>query len=71
MELMEGGDLFDNVVSRHHYNEKDARDIAHSIFEAIRYCHEKEILHRDIKPENLLFDKKCVYTVCLQSLHMH
>ena len=70
MELMEGGDLFDNVVSRHHYNEKDARDIIHSILEAIRYCHEKEILHRDIKPENLLFDKKgipCVY-VCI---HMH
>ena len=57
MELMKGGDLFDNVLNKRYYSEKDARDILHDILLATKYCHEKHIIHRDIKPENLLFDK--------------
>lgn len=28
------------------------------IFEALRYCHENDIIHRDIKPENALLATK-------------
>ena len=28
------------------------------VFDAVIYCHERDIIHRDIKPENLLLSGK-------------
>lgn len=53
-ELLEGGELFDRIVSKAYYNEKEARDVCKILFEAMAYCHSKQIAHRDLKPENLL-----------------
>jgi serine/threonine protein kinase len=53
-ELMSGGELFDRIVSKAFYNEKEARDLCKILFEAIAYCHSKKVAHRDLKPENLL-----------------
>lgn len=53
-EQMRGGELFDRIVSKSFYNEKEARDVCKILFEAIAYCHSKSIAHRDLKPENLL-----------------
>lgn len=53
-EKMSGGELFDRIVQKSYYNEKEARDVCKIIFEAIGYCHERKIAHRDLKPENLL-----------------
>mmetsp|Transcript_1161 Transcript_1161/g.1932 ORF Transcript_1161/g.1932 Transcript_1161/m.1932 type:complete len:344 (-) Transcript_1161:383-1414(-) len=53
-EQMKGGELFDRIVSKSYYNEKEARDVCKILFESIGYCHEKSIAHRDLKPENLL-----------------
>merc|ERR1711933_658317 len=49
-----GGELFDRIVSKSFYNEKEARDVCKILFEAIGYCHSKQVAHRDLKPENLL-----------------
>jgi calcium/calmodulin-dependent protein kinase I len=31
-----------------------AQKIMAPVFDAVIYCHERDIIHRDIKPENLL-----------------
>ena len=53
-EMMKGGELFDRIVAKTYYNEKEARDVCKILFEAIAYCHSEGIAHRDLKPENLL-----------------
>lgn len=54
MEYLEGGELFDRIVSKTYYNEKEARDVVYTLLKAIKYCHDRDIVHRDLKPENLL-----------------
>lgn len=54
MELVPGKELFDKIVERGQYSEKDASNIARQIISAVEYLHEKGIAHRDLKPENLL-----------------
>mmetsp|Transcript_7571 Transcript_7571/g.11555 ORF Transcript_7571/g.11555 Transcript_7571/m.11555 type:complete len:345 (-) Transcript_7571:189-1223(-) len=54
MERMSGGELFDRIVAKAYYNEKEARDVCKILLEAVRFCHENHIAHRDLKPENLL-----------------
>lgn len=53
-EKMMGGELFDRIVQKSYYNEKEARDTCAILFSAIHYCHKKRVAHRDLKPENLL-----------------
>lgn len=53
-ELVEGGELFDRIVSKSHYNEKGARDLVKLMLETIDYVHRSGYVHRDLKPENLL-----------------
>jgi calcium/calmodulin-dependent protein kinase I len=58
MELMTGGELFDTIIEKDHYSEKEASDTIRPIIDAINYCHSLNIIHRDIKPENLLYSNK-------------
>mmetsp|Transcript_76222 Transcript_76222/g.105436 ORF Transcript_76222/g.105436 Transcript_76222/m.105436 type:complete len:211 (+) Transcript_76222:303-935(+) len=58
MELMQGGELFDMLMDKEIFTEKEARDIIAPIIDAIKYCHSLDIIHRDIKPENLLLSSK-------------
>lgn len=53
-EKMMGGELFDRIVQKSYYNEREARDTCQIVFSAIHYCHKKKVAHRDLKPENLL-----------------
>jgi hypothetical protein len=46
MELMEGGELFDRVVKKTHYNEEEARDTVKILVDAIKFCHDRQIVHR-------------------------
>eukprot|EP00603_Paraphysomonas_imperforata_P004753 CAMPEP_0114416768 /NCGR_PEP_ID=MMETSP0103-20121206/2605_1 /TAXON_ID=37642 ORGANISM="Paraphysomonas imperforata, Strain PA2" /NCGR_SAMPLE_ID=MMETSP0103 /ASSEMBLY_ACC=CAM_ASM_000201 /LENGTH=428 /DNA_ID=CAMNT_0001585013 /DNA_START=53 /DNA_END=1339 /DNA_ORIENTATION=- len=54
LEFLEGGELFDRIVKKNFYNEKEARDLVKVILRGIKYIHDKGIAHRDMKPENLL-----------------
>ena len=58
-EKMLGGELFDRIVQKSYYNEKEARDVCVILFEAMKYCHDHEVAHRDLKPENLLLTVRC------------
>ncbi len=53
-ELVKGGELFDRIVEREFYSEKDARDLVKQLAEALGYCHAFNVAHRDMKPENIL-----------------
>ncbi|KAL5111199.1 Calcium/calmodulin-dependent protein kinase type 1 [Taenia crassiceps] len=55
MELVTGGELFDRIVDRGSFTEKDASDLIRQVLLATEYMHSREVVHRDLKPENLLF----------------
>jgi len=58
MELMTGGELFDTILEKEFFSEKEAAEAIRPVIDAIKYCHSLNIIHRDIKPENLLFSSK-------------
>ena len=57
-ELCEGGELFDEIIKRNHFSEKDAAEIMLQVLKAINYCHANDICHRDLKPENILIESE-------------
>eukprot|EP00457_Paulinella_chromatophora_P006463 gb/GEZN01006481.1/.p1 GENE.gb/GEZN01006481.1/~~gb/GEZN01006481.1/.p1 ORF type:complete len:336 (+),score=52.33 gb/GEZN01006481.1/:70-1077(+) len=54
MELLTGGELFDRIVEKESFSEKQAVGVIKSVAEALSYLHANGISHRDLKPENLL-----------------
>jgi len=65
MELMEGGELYEEIVKRKTFSEKDAAEITRQLCEALAYLHERGIVHRDLKLENLLLKKKGSFEIKL------
>ncbi|XP_060218337.1 CDPK-related kinase 3-like [Lycium barbarum] len=56
MELCEGGELLDRILSRGgKYSEDDAKLIIVQILNVVAFCHLQGVVHRDLKPENFLF----------------
>lgn len=58
LELMEGGELFHQIVKLTYFSEPLSRHVILQVAHGIRYLHEERgVVHRDIKPENLLFER--------------
>lgn len=55
MELVTGGELFDRIIAKGSYTEKDASILIRQVLEAVDYLHSLGVVHRDLKPENLLY----------------
>ena len=55
-ELIEGGDLYDEISKMKSLRESDAAFIMTQLLSAVSYVHSKNIVHRDIKPENILLE---------------
>ena len=49
LEYLPGGDLFDGLVSRPFYSEKDACSCAQQIIMALNYLSRKGVIHRVMK----------------------
>jgi serine/threonine protein kinase len=59
MELCEGGELLDRILSRGgRYSEEDAKLVIVQILNVVAFCHLQGVVHRDLKPENFLFTSK-------------
>lgn len=67
-ECMGGGELFDRIVQKSYYNEKEARDTCLVLFQALQFCHDHQVAHRDLKPENLLLAVR--WQTLVQTLHL-
>ncbi|XP_065873321.1 calcium-dependent protein kinase SK5 isoform X2 [Euphorbia lathyris] len=56
MEVCEGGELFDRIVKKGHYSEREAAKLIKTIVGVVETCHSLGVMHRDLKPENFLFE---------------
>ncbi|KAI4295624.1 hypothetical protein L6164_035649 [Bauhinia variegata] len=59
MELCEGGELLDRILSRGgRYSEDDAKAVMVQMLNFVSFCHLQGVVHRDLKPENFLYSSK-------------
>lgn len=56
LEYVQGGELFDFIISNGKLSESDAVKYFSMIISGVSYCHQFNISHRDLKPENILLD---------------
>jgi len=56
LQLCTGGELFDNIVAKGHYTEKDAAAACRTMVQVVDHCHKMGVIHRDLKPENFLLE---------------
>ncbi|ESO98355.1 hypothetical protein LOTGIDRAFT_114439 [Lottia gigantea] len=55
MELATGGELFDRIIAKGSFTERDATRVLNMVVDGVQYLHALGITHRDLKPENLLY----------------
>ncbi len=56
MEECKGGELFQRIVEKGQYSERDAAKVVQQLLSALEYMHqENQIVHCDLKPDNILF----------------
>ncbi|XP_004291330.1 PREDICTED: calcium-dependent protein kinase 29 isoform X1 [Fragaria vesca subsp. vesca] len=58
MELCTGGELFDRIITKGSYSEREAAKIFRQIVNVVHVCHFMGVMHRDLKPENFLLVSK-------------
>ena len=56
---VQGGELFDRIVEKGSYTEKDASELIKQILLAVDYLHSQGIVHRDLKVRLKQFVWKC------------
>lgn len=54
VDYVPGGELFDRIVSKSRYSEREACEVIAGLLSAIVFLHDHNIIHRDVKPENIL-----------------
>jgi calcium-dependent protein kinase len=55
-EHIQGVELFDQIIARGKFSERDAAVLLKQLLSCVNYCHTHNIVHRDLKPENVLLE---------------
>jgi calcium-dependent protein kinase len=58
MDYCSGGDLFDRIIDAGHFEERQGAILMQQLFQAVSYCHARNVCHRDLKPENILLTSR-------------
>lgn len=58
LELVRGGELFDQIVALRHYTEDTAARLVRNLCLSLKYMNDQGVSHRDIKPENLMLRER-------------
>ena len=45
-DLITGGELFEDIVTREYYSEREASRCIQQILEAVSFCHKNDVVHR-------------------------
>ncbi|TPX70577.1 hypothetical protein SpCBS45565_g01610 [Spizellomyces sp. 'palustris'] len=56
LEYAPGGEVLDYIVAHGRLKESEAKKFVRQIVEALKYCHDRNVVHRDLKAENLLLN---------------
>lgn len=65
--ICKGGELFDEIIARGKFTERDAAILMKQVLSCVNYCHQQHVVHRythsysnlsyrDLKPENILLE---------------
>ena len=65
IELLSGGELFDRIIQKGNYTERDACILISQVLKGLEEIQKLSIIHRDIKPENLMFKDRKSYELKL------
>ncbi|XP_065566259.1 calcium/calmodulin-dependent protein kinase type 1-like [Artemia franciscana] len=55
MELVTGGELFDRIVEKGSYTERDASFLIKQVLEAVDFMHDQGVVHRDLKVRTMSY----------------
>ncbi|ETO13665.1 hypothetical protein RFI_23704 [Reticulomyxa filosa] len=58
VELCDGGDLFERVVSLKAFSETAASHVIRQVVSGLQHLHERGFVHRDLKPDNIMYSTK-------------
>ena len=64
LEYARKGDLFDTIIEKEKYTEKEARQIMKNFIKVLKYLKHNKFVHGDLKPENILLQKN-IYDIKL------
>lgn len=68
LECVEGHELFEEISAWKLMKESRGACIMKQTFEALQYCHERDVIHRDVKAENIMVTDSRVET---HAPHVH
>eukprot|EP00116_Pleurobrachia_bachei_P002683 sb/3462945/ len=58
LELMQGGELLDQIVESQAFSEREAAEILHTVVQTVNFLHQEGVAHRDLKPSNIMYCDK-------------
>ncbi|KAI6198765.1 Aurora kinase [Aphelenchoides besseyi] len=56
LEYALNGELYKELQTKGRLSERRTARYIYQVADALKYCHQKNVIHRDIKPENILID---------------